>query len=203
MKKKFFVVALTGGIGSGKTLASKYFSDFKIPVINSDLIALEIAEKNNLIKRKIISAFGLNSYKLGSYNKKYISEIVFSDKLELEKLNKILHPPTIEFIKNKIKKYSHDSFPYCIVETALVDNVNLKKHVDFIAVIKSTKQNKINRLLEKRNLSMKEIKKRIKSQLTEKEFIKNADFVIENNASSFELSDSIHSLHKIFLSLSR
>lgn len=201
MKNKFSIVALTGGIGSGKTLAANYFAELGIPIINADKIALDLAENNYLIKKKIISTFGIDSYKLGNYNKGYIAKIVFQKKYELEKLNKILHPPTISFIKSKIKSIKKDNSPYCIIEAALVVDNPIKKFIDYVVLIDSPLKSRIERLKSERNLSVPEIKMRIKSQLQIIEVKKQSDFIIKNYSSPEKLKNAVETLHEILVKL--
>ena len=73
-------VAITGGIGTGKTTILCMFADKGIPVFNSDEIASEIMNTNPLLKNEIITAFGDKAYDKNKLNKKYLSNVVFNNK---------------------------------------------------------------------------------------------------------------------------
>ena len=72
-------VAITGGIGTGKTTISNMFSDKGVPVFNSDEIAKEIMSTNSLLKNEIVTAFGNKVYDKNKLNKEYLSDVIFNN----------------------------------------------------------------------------------------------------------------------------
>ena len=78
-------VAITGGIGTGKTTISSMFADKGIPVFNSDEIAKEIMNTNSLLKNKIITVFGDKAYDKNRLNKEYLSDAIFNNETLLKK----------------------------------------------------------------------------------------------------------------------
>lgn len=195
------IIGITGGIGSGKTIASKLFEKYSVPVINADVIAKSIAENNLRVKQKIVSRFGAESYNFNNYNRKYIAKIVFQNKKALKDLNRIIHPPTFVKIKNKINLLEPQKNKYCIIEAALILKTQLQKIIDYIIMVEADKTIKIKRLIDAGNLSSEQIKSRMKSQMSDKEMKKYADFILLNNSSKADLKKSVSVLHKIFLSL--
>ena len=81
-------IAITGGIGSGKTTICKYFENKGYFVFYSDVEAKLLANTNVEIKKQIIKLFGKESYINDTYNLEYIRSIVFNDTLKLQELNK-------------------------------------------------------------------------------------------------------------------
>jgi len=110
-------VAITGGIGTGKTTILSMFADKGIPVFNSDEIAREIMNTNPLLKNEIITAFGNKAYDKNKLNKKYLSNVVFNNETLLKKINSIVHPYVANEFNSWIKK--QDS-KYIIYESAII-----------------------------------------------------------------------------------
>jgi dephospho-CoA kinase len=78
MKK---IIGITGGIGSGKTLMASIINKLGYPIFNSDIEAKLIVSNSKVVRKEIIELFGENSFHSdGSYNTKYVSEIVFIKK---------------------------------------------------------------------------------------------------------------------------
>lgn len=197
-KIKTILVGITGGIGTGKTTVSNYIEKKGYYVINADEIAKELIQKDETIKEKIISTFGINSYIDNKYNTQYISNLVFNNIKELEKLNKIVHPLVIKNIIQLIDIAIRNNEKIIFIDIALLFELNLEEGFDYILTITAEKNIRIERIIKRSNLTVDNIEKRINSQISETEIIKNSDFVIENNKSIEELYKSIDCILDIF-----
>ena len=85
-------IGLTGGIGSGKSTVSKILLSLKIPVYDSDSRAKYLMNSSLELKNEIIENFGENSYVNNQLDKNYISDIIFNNKFEMNKINLLVHP---------------------------------------------------------------------------------------------------------------
>ena len=85
-------IGLTGNIGSGKTIISCCFEILGIAVFNSDNEAKLLMNKDHDLKKSLINEFGKQVYLNNELNRKYLSDLVFNDKLVLKKLNTLVHP---------------------------------------------------------------------------------------------------------------
>ena len=102
MKKKL-KIAITGGIGSGKSSVSKIIESLGFPVIKADDVAKELMLKNGSIKKKIIKLFGKESFTEKGINTKYLADNVFSNKEKVGKINSIiLFHICLSFIADKL-----------------------------------------------------------------------------------------------------
>jgi dephospho-CoA kinase len=113
------IVGLTGGIGSGKTTVAKLFQNFDtVAVYIADVEAKKIMNSSNVIRTKIIAAFGKSTYKENQLNRSYLASIVFNNKEKLHILNKIVHPE----VKNNFQKFVqlHKKKTYVIYESAIL-----------------------------------------------------------------------------------
>ena len=183
-------VALTGGIGSGKTVVSKVFEVLGIPVFNADESAKRILQQNEEIKKKVQVIFGSEAYIQGIYNRKYIAEAVFKNKELLSKLNEIVHPAVHE---DFLSWASVQSAPYCIREAALIKKSPLN---DKILYVYAPENVRIKRVLDRdKNRSEALVRQIIDNQKTEEEFRSLADYVINNDENS-QLIPQILKMHR-------
>jgi len=175
------VIGVTGSFGSGKTTVARIFKSLGGRVIDADGIARSLIDSHRPIYKKIISTFGGG---ILAKNKKIdrvkLADIVFSNKKNLDKLNKITHPQVIRIIKNEIQKNFSRTI---IIDAPLLIEARLMYLVNCLVVVKLDRRQQINRLLKKTSLSKSQILKRIKAQLPLRQKARLADFVIDNSES--------------------
>ena len=109
------MIGLTGGIGSGKSVVAKIFTTLGIPVFNADEAAKVMMQSNPEMKAKLIEQFGTSIYNVSGLQKGKLAEIVFNDPFQLQLLNAIVHPVTIQAAKDWAAKQIS---PYVIKEAA-------------------------------------------------------------------------------------
>lgn len=171
------IIGLTGGIGSGKTTVSKMFSDLGIPIYIADIEAKKLTSSSKLIKKELINLLGEKAYTKGKINKKFIANLIFNNEDLLAKVNSIIHPRVAKHFNNWVKK---QNAPYCIKEAAILFENEGYKNCDLNILITAPLQNRINRVLKRDSISIKEIEDRIKNQWTDEVKSELADFIIEN-----------------------
>ena len=187
-------VGLTGGIGSGKTTVSKVFADKNFKIFNSDDIAKNIIKTDIEIKKSIINFFGSKSFNGSDFNSIYISEVIFSDPKKLDLLNSIVHPKVFEKFKKFVKKNLKSKI---LVESAILFESNFYKLMDYNILLKSPKIERINRIINRKNLSRKKIEKIMNVQWSDKKKINLATFVIENTNISKTKTEILSLINKI------
>ena len=171
-------IGLTGGIGSGKTFVADILkTNSQIRIYDSDLIAKQILNNDQSVKKNIISNFGDKSYINNKINTKFISDIVFSNQVELKKLNNIVHPRVLDVFK--IFKLKHSN-KIIVLESALLFETGLYLYNDINILITSTLEVRINRVMKRDKSSKEDVLRIIKSQWQDSKKIEFADFVIEN-----------------------
>ena len=184
-------VAITGGIGTGKTTISSMFSDNGVPVFNSDDIAKEIMNKNSLLRNEIITAFGDKAYDENKLNREYISDLVFNNETLLKKINSIVHPYVTEEFNSWIEKQESK---YIIYESAIIFENQAEDFFDKIICVTSSEENVISRIIKRNNFSADKIKSIINKQLPNDVKIQKSDYVIENTNTS-KLPDKVLEIH--------
>ncbi|TCO80009.1 dephospho-CoA kinase [Marinisporobacter balticus] len=187
------IIGLTGGIASGKSTASNILKELGIPVIDADLIAREIVAPGKPTLDEIKQIFGeVVVHENGTLNRKYLGEIVFSDKNKLRELNYITHKRIIEEIINKINIYRKTrTYPVIIIDAALLIEMDMKKIVDVVWLVITHESIQLKRLIERDHVSCEDGLKRIKSQMATEEKKKYADVVIDNNQDIMYLKKQI------------
>jgi dephospho-CoA kinase len=122
-------VAITGGIGSGKSFISNKFNELGVPIYNSDVRANIIINSNITVKELLIKNFGDDSFIDGELNKKLISKIIFNNKSKLDLINSIVHP----FVYQDYKSWLLiQNASYTIYESAIIYENNSMHKFDKI-----------------------------------------------------------------------
>ena len=139
-------VAITGGIGSGKSFISNKFAKLGVPIYNSDVRANIIINSNITVKKLLIKNFGNDCYIGEELNKKLISKIIFNNKSKLRLINSIVHP----FVNLDYNSWlQNQKATYTIYESAIIyENNSIDKFDKIIGVISDTEL-KISRLFER------------------------------------------------------
>ena len=189
------IIAITGGIASGKSLVAKYlFDEYGAFVFDADKEAKNILMKNEVSKKVLDSFPSIKSLTL-----KEISEVVFKNKSNQKKLNDIIHPLVkIEIEKSiAIKKGKENIF---IIDAALIIESgmfeDLKNNGAIIVLIAAKDSIRARRALLRGGLTQKTISDRMKLQMSDEEKKKYADFVIENNSSKKSLFTKVDKFFK-------
>lgn len=169
-------LALTGGIGSGKSTVLNFFSQLGVPTFSADKKARTVMEENEKIKIKIINLFGTDAYINNFLNTDLISGIIFKDSKKLHELNSIVHPSVISSY-NQWKK--NQDFKYTLYESAVVLEQNHKSFFDGVILVTAPYIEKIKRLTRKK-YTKKRINDVMKNQWKDSIKIPLTNYVIEN-----------------------
>ncbi|HBX62336.1 MAG TPA: dephospho-CoA kinase [Flavobacteriaceae bacterium] len=183
-----FVAGITGGIGSGKSTAAKFFEELGIPVYNSDTRAKTIQNENSEVKVKIIAAFGEEAYNENGLNKPYLSKQVFQNNEKLKLLNSIVHPAVFQDFEDWKKAQKSD---IVMKEAAILIESGSYKDCDVVISVVVDVETRIARTIERDGLSREEILARINNQISDEERIAKSDFIIDNNGDLAHLKNEV------------
>ena len=193
-----FLIAVTGGIASGKTLISKWFEEKGYKVVYADKIGHKFLDDEDIINR-LTEKFGEDILDNKKINRKKLGQIVFGSKEKLSFLNQLLHPKIRKEMQKIIDEYeelntsSKDlcQVPILIFEIPLLFENKLEKAFDLVLNISSEKSIQIRRIIKKKKISEKRAKQIIDSQMSDFEKQKLADVNIENNLSLENLYEKL------------
>lgn len=185
-------IAITGNIGSGKSVFSSFAEERGFGVLRADDISKQILSNDNEVRKEIIKSFGEKSFNNNSPDLKYLAQTVFSDPAKLNKIESILHPRVIKSINNNIKLIE-DEKKIVFVEAALIYEANMEKIFDFVVLITSKRELRLKRKLNS-GISEEDFLKREANQIAEEEKRKLADFTFVNDATINELKSKFELL---------
>ena len=192
------VVGITGGIASGKSTVSSYLQNkYQAYIFDADKEA-KLLLNSKLISEKIYKAFP----GLLDLSKTSIANEAFKNQKSQRKINDIIHPAISDLILERIndKKKSHTLF---VIDAALkIESGVFKKHRESgskLILISADKDSRLQRALERSNLSEQTINDRMKLQMKDSEKIKHVDYVIENNSTKSELYNSVDKIIKTIM----
>ena len=202
MKTTTDVIGLTGGAGSGKSTAAKYFRELGGRVIDADRIGHGLLKKGSPCHGKIVKAFGPSIVTGGRINRKALGKIVFGRKMELGRLNRIVHPYILREIKNQKSKIKNSGFKgLLIIDAALIVPWGLQKTLDLLIVVDSPVKTRLDRLTAK-GISPAQARRIIASQLPVSKLKREADIIIVNNGSPSGLKEKVKMIHNFLLAQS-
>lgn len=198
------VIALTGGIGSGKTTVTDILKTKNIPVIDTDIIARQIVEIDHPAYIEIINQFGksiLDENK--NINRQKLREQIFDLPEKRKKLESILHPLIWDEVRSSISSLESTSTPYCIIVVPLLfETKQVQIKFDRILVIDMPESLQINRTKERDNCNTEQVKSILQSQVSRQTRLDSADDIIVNVGSIESLEDNIEKLHQQYIKLS-
>ena len=175
-----FKLGITGGIGAGKSTACNFFKKKGASIFNADNEAKKYLNSNLQLQKKIINAYD-NIYFNNKFNFTKLSEVAFSSKTNQAKLNKIMWPEIFKLIEIKAKKANKNNCSLFIVDAALLIEADFLDYFDSILLISTLKDIRIQRIINRGGLTLNQINKRIKLQMSDKEKKKKVNVNIKNN----------------------
>jgi dephospho-CoA kinase len=185
------VIGLTGGIGSGKSLAAEYFADLGALVIDADQLARAAIERGSKGFDKVVAIFGDSILKNGEIDRRALGELVFRDPTKKAALEAIVHPwVRSEFEAAVLSLSGNQTLVY---EIPLLFETGGADRFDTVITVEAAMDKRIERLREK-GLHPSEIQARIAAQATREERLSIADFVIENSGSKDELLRQVENI---------
>ncbi|MCW8996429.1 MAG: dephospho-CoA kinase [Psychromonas sp.] len=172
------IIGLTGGIGSGKSTVSAFFSALHVPVVDADLVSRQVVAKGQPGLKKIVQHFGPDILTDGELNRSRLREIVFQDNSEREWLNKLLHPLIHARI---ISELAEAKGKYVLLEAPLLFENGLEALTDYNLVVDVAPELQIQRASARDGVSLESVKAIIAKQIDRAKRLQKADFVIDNS----------------------
>ncbi len=196
-----FIVGLTGGIASGKTVVSDGFELLGVPIIDTDIIAREIVEPDSVGLKAIVEGFGADIVSADNcLDRKKLRNIIFSNKEKRELLESITHPLIWARSQELIDSCSAR---YCILVVPLLTESKMDKLIDRILVVDVPKEIQMERLLNRDGETLKQAEAIIASQISREKRLSVADDVIINDQEINKLQKQIEILHNRYIDLSK
>jgi dephospho-CoA kinase len=191
------VVALTGGIGSGKSTVGQIFAQLGATVIDSDQLARDVIERGSIGFNAVVAKFGDEILKNGEIDRQILASLIFKDPAKRSELEQIIHP----LIRKAFAKVVSSALPDSIVinQIPLLVESNHDYKFDHIITVSASESIRSERLI-KRGLTNEQIKQRMQAQATDQMREDIADSVIVNEKSEQEITDQVEKIWEQLLS---
>lgn len=190
-------VAVTGGIGTGKSTVCEFFRKFGAKVIDADAVANHITATDKAVIEKIKHKFGDEIYTSGGrLDRECLGQIVFSDEKARQALNQIVHPVLVETIEREIKQTKHSTtHRLLIVEAALIFEIGMENKFDYVVAVYSPIETAIQRIVNRDGLTPEAVLNRIHAQINQEDKIKRADYIVHNDGDLNSLKRRVKQLY--------
>ena len=194
------VVALTGGIGAGKSLVAQYFSELGARVVDADQLSRIAIERGSEGFDEVITRFGESILRNGDIDRKALGEIIFKDKSAKADLEAIIHPRVRELFFEVVSDLSADEI--LIYEIPLLVETGAASNFDQIITVEADLEIRKSRLL-KRGMFISEIESRLGAQASPSEREAVATHVIKNSGDEDQLLRKVENLWEELQRLSK
>jgi dephospho-CoA kinase len=195
------IVALTGGIGAGKSHVAKYFHQLGSYVFDADQLARAAIERGSAGFDEVVTIFGDQILKDGDIDRRKLGEIIFADPTAKAKLEAIIHPEVKRLFEEAKNSLPLDAV--LIYEIPLLVESNSGDRFDYSITVEADVETRTGRLKE-RGLATHEIVGRMTAQASREERVSYCDLVIENNGDEDALLRKVEEIwHSVLLPLSK
>ncbi len=193
------IVGLTGGIGSGKSVAGDFFIELGIDVIDADHVSKNILDDNESAKKLFLEQFGEKFIdKNNNVDRALLRDEIFKNENKKEALESIIHPLVREEIFNFIE---NSNSVYKIIMVPLIYETNSQDFYDKIVVVDCKEENQIIRASKRDNKTKNDIINIMKNQASSNERMSIADEVIKNDSSLDDLKKQVIKVHQKLLGI--
>lgn len=175
---KMEIIGITGGIGSGKSYIAAQMAKTGYRVYDTDKEAKRLIVTDTELRAQMVALLGPDIYEGDTYRTDLVAARVFAQPALLQQLNQLVHPFVERDIKNTLPLYP--STPL-LLESALLIESGLYRLCDRVVVVTAPEEVRIARTMARDHCTESQVRDRIAAQMSEKERLSYADFVINNN----------------------
>ncbi len=201
MKRKFLLVGLTGGIGSGKSTVSRMFRDLGCLIVDADLLAREVVERGEPAYAKIVAEFGKQVLDdEGQIDRKKLGALVFADLAKRKRLEGFTHPEIRQRQVGILAALMTEGFDRIVIfDAALLVETGGARNVDRLVVVYADEATQLKRLMLRDDISEAEALQRLRSQMPLSLKVKQAHYVVDNSGTREETLRRVREVHQALL----
>lgn len=172
-------IGITGGIGSGKSVVSRLLEIMEVPVYIADTESKRLTNTDPCIRKELSALLGEEVYKDGALNKPLLAAYLFGDAEHAAQVNGIIHPR----VKKDFRQWTEerDGLPWVAMESAILIESGFVAEVDVVVMVYAPLETRIERAMRRDSATRELVMKRIRSQMSDEEKRRQADFVIVND----------------------
>ncbi len=172
-------IAVTGGIGSGKSYISHLLGNMHIPVYNADNEAKRLTVSDAGIRGELIALLGEEVYKDGLLNKPLLASYLFSDPAHVLQINSIIHPRVRKDFTVWVER--QEKCEIVGMESAILYEAGFQDTVDAVIMVYAPVELRIQRAMYRDGASEEQVRARIAAQMDDEEKRRRADFTVVND----------------------
>ena len=186
-------VALTGGIGSGKSAAGDFFEDLGAVVVDADQLSRDVIERGTDGFDELVATFGDEILTNGILDRSKLGQIVFADPKARKTLEEIIHPRVAEAFEEIVEESPADAV--IVYQIPILVETKGQDRFDYIITVEATLENRTARL-KNRGLKGYEIEARLKAQASDAERAAIADAVFNNDGDLDQLLRQVENIYE-------
>lgn len=192
-------IGLTGGIGSGKSLAAATFSRLGVPVLDGDQAAREIVQPGMPALDEVFAAFGIE-FRMpdGQLDRRRLRERVFGNPADRKRLEQITHPRIRQHL---LEWRDRQTDPYCVLAVPILVESGLNTLVDRVLVVDCAESLQLQRLLARDGITIELARQMLAAQATRSQRLDQADDVLRNESDPAALDAAATAMHRFYLGL--
>ena len=179
------LIAISGGIGSGKSIVSRIVSVMGYPVYDCDSHASALMTASDEVRQQVAEAFGVESYREdGTLNRPYLSAKVFGNDEALSRLNSIVHPATASDMLQWAEIQQKNGVTMAFVETALLHTAHIDRLVDEVWHVTAPADTRVKRVMVRSGLTAQQVQNRMAAQAIEEEPVDGEQVIINDDVTA-------------------
>ncbi len=186
-----FVIGITGGIGTGKSMVAGIFGSRGVKVLDADDISREVTGVGGAALPEIRGLLGNKAVDTDfSMNRKYVASLVFSDRTKLDQLSKIIHRHVLEQIAVELEAEKEKGTKLVILDAPIPVRKGFLDRCNQVWVVSADENIRLERLVA-RGMDIDDAKRRMSMQMTREEYEDLADVVICNDGTEEDLAHEV------------
>ena len=174
-------IAITGGIGSGKSYISNILQEYGIPIYNTDDEAKRLMVSDEGIRHDLVTLLGEEVYVGGTLNKALLASYLFADAQNASRINGIVHPRVKKDFCRWLERHANEEIVG--MECAILFEAGFDDAVDAVVMVYAPESLRIERAMKRDNATEAQIRARIAAQMNDDEKCKRADYIIYTDGS--------------------
>lgn len=190
------IIGLTGGSGAGKGCVAKYFSEYGIDAIDTDLVSRRVCEKGCDCLKELVLSFGdeilLSD---GSLDRKKLAFLAFSDETKYKLLNSITHKHIINKVDIWLEAQKKTGKAAAIVDAPLLYESGFDKKCDIVIAVIADRDIRMTRIIERDSITNEQAEARLKNQHSSEFYSSKADYTIINNGCLDDISRQVKEVY--------
>ncbi len=193
-------IGVTGGIGSGKSTVTRLLHEkYRLPVIDADALAREVTQDESVAEEIARRVDPSVLDEQGALDRRKLAAVVFNDDNKRRALNAIVHPRVRQLFMRRLDSLAQSGCCCALYDCPLLIETGLENEMDAVLLVYAAEKNRTARVVERSELSVSEVTRRIASQMKLEEKTGYADYIIYNDGSVDDLQTAVDALYSRFV----